>query len=318
MLGAMEGQAARGDFSKHLRVEPFTEAGEIASRYNLVLDKFNREVNERERTANQLRDARDVAELANASKSQFLANMSHELRTPLNAIIGFSEVMNGELFGPIENDRYKDYVVDIHKSSSHLLSLINDILDLSKIEADRYELYEEELDVVEVMASCERMMRHRAEEAGVDLGVTVEQDLPLLNADKRALRQIMLNLVSNAVKFTPKGGHIELAAFTEPDERMAFRVSDHRHRHGQGRHPDRARALPPDRQGQQCLFDRGHRPRPAADAGAGAHARGDARHRQRARPGHHDHGAYALCPCDAARDGAPCGLIPLHRQALPL
>ncbi|MCW5726468.1 ammonium transporter [Parvibaculum sp.] len=226
VLGAMEGQAARGDFSKPLRVEPFTEAGEIATRYNLVLDKFNREVNERERTANQLRDARDVAELANASKSQFLANMSHELRTPLNAIIGFSEVMNGELFGPIENERYKDYVVDIHKSSSHLLSLINDILDLSKIEADRYELYEEELDVVDVMASCERMMRHRAEEAGIDLGVTVEQNLPLLNADKRALRQILLNLVSNAVKFTPKGGHIELAAFMEPDERMAFRVSD--------------------------------------------------------------------------------------------
>jgi len=226
VLGAMEGQAARGDFSKPLHVEPFTEAGEMASRYNLVLDKFNSEVRVRERTANELRDARDVAELANASKSQFLANMSHELRTPLNAIIGFSEVMNGELFGPIENERYKDYVGDIHKSSSHLLSLINDILDLSKIEADRYELYEEELEVLDVVASCEKMMRHRSEEAGVNLDVTVEEGLPLLMADKRALRQIVLNLVSNAVKFTPKGGDIELAAFLEPDHRMAFRVTD--------------------------------------------------------------------------------------------
>ena len=226
VLGAMEAQAARGDFSKPLPVEPFTEAGEMASRYNLVLDKFNSEVRKREQTANELRDARDVAELANASKSQFLANMSHELRTPLNAIIGFSEVMNGELFGPMENERYKDYVGDIHKSSSHLLSLINDILDLSKIEADRYELYEEELDVIEVIASCERMMRHRAEEAGVDLTVTVEAGLPLLMADKRALRQIILNLVSNAVKFTPKGGTIRLDTFMEPDDRMAFRVAD--------------------------------------------------------------------------------------------
>jgi len=226
VLGAMEAQAARGDFSKPVHVEPFTEAGEMATRYNLVLDKFNSEVRKREQTANELRDARDVAELANASKSQFLANMSHELRTPLNAIIGFSEVMNGELFGPLENERYKDYVGDIHKSSSHLLSLINDILDLSKIEADRYELYEEELDVPDAVASCERMMRHRAEEAGVNLTVTVEDGLPLLMADKRALRQIMLNLVSNAVKFTPKGGSIHLAAFLEPDQRMAFRVSD--------------------------------------------------------------------------------------------
>ncbi|ABS63047.1 integral membrane sensor signal transduction histidine kinase [Parvibaculum lavamentivorans DS-1] len=226
VLGAMEAQASRGDFSKPVHVEPFTEAGEMATRYNLVLDKFNSEVRKREQTANDLRDARDVAELANASKSQFLANMSHELRTPLNAIIGFSEVMNGELFGPIENERYKDYVGDIHKSSSHLLSLINDILDLSKIEADRYELYEEELDVMDVVASCERMMRHRADEAGVALKVTVEDELPLLMADKRALRQIVLNLVSNAVKFTPKGGLIQLGAFMEPDGRMAFRVAD--------------------------------------------------------------------------------------------
>lgn len=226
VLGAMEAQASRGDFSRPVHVEPFTEAGEMASRYNLVLDKFNSEVRKREQTANELRDARDAAELANASKSQFLANMSHELRTPLNAIIGFSEVMNGELFGPMENERYKDYVGDIHKSSSHLLSLINDILDLSKIEADRYELYEEELDVPEVVASCERMMRHRSEEAGVNLTVTVDDGLPLLMADKRALRQIMLNLVSNAVKFTPKGGSIQLAAFLEPDQRMAFRVTD--------------------------------------------------------------------------------------------
>lgn len=226
VLGAMEHQAARGDFSQPLTVEPFTEAGEIASRYNLVLEKFNHEVEVREQTFGELREARDSAELANASKSQFLANMSHELRTPLNAIIGFSEVINHELFGPVGNDRYKEYVNDIHKSSSHLLSLINDILDLSKIEADRYELYEEELDLADVMASCKHMIRHRAQEAAVDLTVSVSPTLPGLIADKRALRQMILNLVSNAVKFTPRGGYIELSAFLEPDQRIALRVRD--------------------------------------------------------------------------------------------
>lgn len=226
VLGAMEHQAARGDFSRSLPVEPFTEAGEIAKRYNLVLDKFNNEVEQREKTVDALREARDLAELANASKSQFLANMSHELRTPLNAIIGFSELINNELFGPVGNDRYKEYVGDIYKSSSHLLSLINDILDLSKIEADRYELYEEELDVAEVIATCHHMIRHRASEAGVELSMVMDPHLPLLLADKRALRQMILNLVSNAVKFTPRGGYIELSACLEPDQRIALRVRD--------------------------------------------------------------------------------------------
>ncbi len=226
VLGAMEEQAARGDFSKPVPVEPFTEAGEIAQRYNLVLQKFNREVDERERTAKELRDARDAAEVANASKSQFLANMSHELRTPLNAIIGFSEVINMQLFGPVENERYKDYIGDIHRSSSHLLSLINDILDLSKIEANRYDLYEEELDVADVLAGCERMMRHRAEDAGLAFTVTISPALPPLLADKRALKQMMLNLVSNAVKFTPAGGRIDLSAVLEPDNRLALSVRD--------------------------------------------------------------------------------------------
>ncbi|WP_293326613.1 ammonium transporter [Parvibaculum sp.] len=226
VLGAMEAQAKRSDFSRPVHVEPFTEAGEIAVRYNQVLEKFNHEVMERERTAGELRDARDAAELANSTKSQFLANMSHELRTPLNAIIGFSELMNGELFGPMGNERYKEYVDDIHKSSNHLLSLINDILDLSKVEADRYELYEEELEVDRIVESCSRMIHHRAADAGVSLHVEVVEGLPMLFADKRAMRQIILNLVSNAVKFTPRGGRVELAPFLEPDRRLAFRVSD--------------------------------------------------------------------------------------------
>ena len=226
VLGAMEGQAKRGDFSNPLAVEPFTEAGEIARSYNLVLKKFNREVDARERTAKELREARDAAEVANASKSQFLANMSHELRTPLNAIIGFSEVINMELFGPVGSERYKDYIGDIHKSSNHLLSLINDILDLSKIEANRYDLYDEELDVGEVLAGCESMMRHRAEDAGLDFMVSVEPNLPPLIADRRALKQMMLNLVSNAVKFTPAGGRIDLSAALEPDNRLALSVRD--------------------------------------------------------------------------------------------
>jgi Amt family ammonium transporter len=209
-----------------VHVEPFTEAGDIAAQYNMVLRKFNDEVTKRETTARDLREARDQAVVANASKSQFLANMSHELRTPLNAIIGFSEVIRDELFGRLSNDRYKDYAADINSSSQHLLALINDILDLSKIEANKFELYEEEVDIVEIIAACDRMLRGRAEQHGVTLDVRVEAGLPRLRADARALRQMILNLMSNAVKFTPESGNVALGAGLEPDGRIALTVSD--------------------------------------------------------------------------------------------
>jgi len=226
LLSVMEDQSRRGDFSNHVPVENFTEAGEIAVRYNQVLDRFSQQVFANDAAIAQLVDARDTAELANASKSEFLANMSHELRTPLNAIIGFSEIINNEIFGPIENSQYKEYVGDIHSSSRHLLSLINDILDLSKIEANRFELDEDELSVSDLFDSCSAMIGHRAETSLVAFQVSVASDVPFIVADKRAMRQMVLNLVSNAVKFTPEKGIVHLSAFVEPDGRVAIQVRD--------------------------------------------------------------------------------------------
>jgi len=226
LIHAMDMQRQTGDFRTRVPVEPFTEAGQIAAQYNQVLDRVDREMTAREQTAEQLRSARDHAEIANAAKSQFLANMSHELRTPLNAIIGFSEIMNGEVFGPVGNEQYKEYVSDIHDSGTHLLSIINDILDLSKIEADSYDLSEDELDVDEVLTACGRMIRTRAESGQLTLTVEIEENLPALIADERALKQMVINLVSNAVKFTPQGGDVALRARLEADGRIALEVAD--------------------------------------------------------------------------------------------
>jgi two-component system cell cycle sensor histidine kinase PleC len=155
-------------------------------------------------------EARRRAEGANIAKSQFLAQMSHELRTPLNAILGFSEVMKSEVFGPHEVIAYKDYSSDIHNSGQHLLNLINEILDLSRIEAGRYELNEEPVSLVVVVEDCHHLLKLRAQNRGVIIHEVFEQDLPRLWADERALRQVCLNLLSNAIKFTPAGGEIWL------------------------------------------------------------------------------------------------------------
>ncbi len=226
LIHAMDTQKQTGDFSLRVPVEPYTEAGQIATQYNQVLDRVHTEIAAREQTADQLRSARDQAEIANAAKSQFLANMSHELRTPLNAIIGFSEIMNGEIFGPLGNEQYKEYASDIHDSGTHLLSIINDILDLSKVEADSYDLAEDELDVAQVLDACSRMIRTRAQSGELKLSVEIEPDLPKLVADERALKQMIINLVSNAVKFTPQGGSIALRARLEADGRIALEVAD--------------------------------------------------------------------------------------------
>ena len=152
--------------------------------------------------------------------------MSHELRTPLNAIIGFSEIMNGEVFGPLGNEQYKEYIGDIHESGTHLLSIINDILDLSKVEADSYDLVEDQLDVAKVLDACSRMIRTRAQTGELSLSVELDPNLPKLLADERALKQMIINLVSNAVKFTPQGGSIALRAHLEADGRIALEVAD--------------------------------------------------------------------------------------------
>ncbi|MCW5680580.1 MAG: HAMP domain-containing histidine kinase [Xanthobacteraceae bacterium] len=148
------------------------------------------------------------AEAANLAKSRFLAQMSHELRTPLNAILGFSEVMKDEVLGAHSVPAYKEYAADIHDSGGHLLNLINEILDLSRIEAGRYELNEEPVNVVFIAEDCHHMTKMRAGVRGITIHALYEPDLPKLWADERALRQICLNLLSNAIKFTPQGGEV--------------------------------------------------------------------------------------------------------------
>ena len=153
-------------------------------------------------------EARRRAESANLAKSRFLATMSHELRTPLNAILGFSEVMKGELFGPHSIPVYKEYCNDIHASGQHLLMLINEILDLSRVEAGRYELKEEPVSLPGVVEDCCRLLSMRAKSRNLAVAETFERELPRIWADERAVRQITLNLLSNAIKFTPQGGSV--------------------------------------------------------------------------------------------------------------
>jgi two-component system cell cycle sensor histidine kinase PleC len=155
-------------------------------------------------------EARRRAEAANIAKSRFLAQMSHELRTPLNAILGFSEVMKNEIFGEHAVTTYKDYSGDIHSSGVHLLGLINEILDLSRIEAGRYELNEESISLTHVVEDCHHLLKLRATNRGITIHGLYEPNLPRLWADERAVRQICLNLLSNAIKFTPQGGDIWL------------------------------------------------------------------------------------------------------------
>jgi signal transduction histidine kinase len=159
----------------------------------------------------EAREARGQAEAANQAKSEFLANMSHELRTPLNAIIGFSEVLSERMFGEI-NDKQAEYLSDILESGRHLLSLINDILDLSKIEAGRMELEPSDFDLPRAIENTLTLVRERVQRRGIALGHTVDKRLGMIHGDERKVRQILLNLLSNALKFTPEGGRIDVQA----------------------------------------------------------------------------------------------------------
>jgi signal transduction histidine kinase len=159
--------------------------------------------------------ARDMAERANRLKSMFLATMSHELRTPLNAIIGFSELMHGEIYGPLGAPRYREYSSLIHGAGRHLLSLINDVLDMSKIEAGKLELHRQLFDIREIVRDCVELMGERAAQNGVALREEIASGALRLDADKRAMKQILLNLLSNAIKFTPEGGQVTVRAGQE-------------------------------------------------------------------------------------------------------
>jgi two-component system cell cycle sensor histidine kinase PleC len=171
-------------------------------------------------------EARRRAEAGSKAKSRFLATMSHELRTPLNAIMGFSEVMKDEMFGQHSTPIYREYAKDIYDSGSHLLQLINEILDLSRIEAGRYELVEERAHLGDIVQDCQRLLMLRATGRGLHVHLAVAPDLPQVWVDVRAIRQICLNLLSNAIKFTPKGGTVTIVVSPTPDGGQMLSVRD--------------------------------------------------------------------------------------------
>lgn len=209
-------------FWNELAISPVTDiSGRVVQFVGIMSD-----VTQRIRGEESLREAKNQAEFANRSKSEFLANVSHELRTPLNAIIGFSDVMNMELLGPLGTPRYRDYAKDILDSGKLLLSLIEDILDLSKIESGKMELHPEPVVAADVFDLAMTLMRERAKNGGVTLRAEVEPSLPPLLVDPRAMKQMVVNLASNAVKFTPRDGEVHLIARRLGDDRAEIVVKD--------------------------------------------------------------------------------------------
>ena len=192
----------------------FTEPRAFTDKQIVLLKSFSDQAViaiQNSRLFSEIQEKSRQLEIANQHKSDFLANMSHELRTPLNAIIGFSEVLVEKMFGEV-NDKQLDYLKDIHSSGKHLLSLINDILDLSKIEAGRMELDISEFDLRSALENAMTLVRERAQRHGISLSLEVDRSLAMLQGDERKFKQILLNLLSNAVKFTPEGGKVRVAA----------------------------------------------------------------------------------------------------------
>ena len=194
----------------------------IKSQYN----DLHHEVGDRLRAEQKLQRALENAEHANRAKSVFLAHMSHELRTPLNSIIGFAETMGHEIFGKLGNKKYKEYANDIHRSGSHLLELINEVLDVSKVEAGAMEINEADVDLSDVMKECTDLMKGEAKKVGINLKLSMDKNLPEFRGDRLRLKQIFLNLLSNAIKFTPSGGRITLDARLEETGALKIAVAD--------------------------------------------------------------------------------------------
>jgi signal transduction histidine kinase len=173
-----------------------------------------------------MRAAKESAEAASRAKSEFLANMSHELRTPLNAVIGFAELIARQIAGPIGNTRYLDYAADIAKSGSHLLQLINDILDLAKLDAGQVVLSEESIDLHNLVAGAIRMLAPRVEQGGIATKIELSPDIRHVRGDARRMRQILLNLLGNALKFTPPGGRIVVTGERDATGGLRLAVKD--------------------------------------------------------------------------------------------
>ncbi len=209
-------------FWNELTINPVVdERGQVVQFVGVLTD-----VTDRVRAEEALKAAKEQAEFASRSKSEFLANVSHELRTPLNAIIGFSEVMKMEMFGAIPQAQYRDYIGDIHDSGVHLLTLINDILDLSKIEAGKFELHPTDIELPMLVDSCLRLVKDRAVNGKLTLIADLMPNLPPLRADERAVKQMLINLRSTATKFTPAGGRVTVGAQIGGDGDYLLTVSD--------------------------------------------------------------------------------------------
>ncbi|MDD9877331.1 MAG: PAS domain S-box protein [Magnetovibrio sp.] len=184
------------------------------------------DVTARREARRNLIKAKEEAELANRAKSEFLAHMSHELRTPLNCIIGFSQILMEQMFGPLGHDNYREYVGDVHTAGHHLLNVISDILDISKIEAGELEIADEDVDVAATMVNCMKMMRERSDRGQIVLATELANHLPKIRADGLRIKQILFNLLSNAVKYTPPGGRVTALAFLADDGDLILQVRD--------------------------------------------------------------------------------------------
>jgi signal transduction histidine kinase len=185
-----------------------------------------RDITAWKRNEEELINARQEAEKASTAKSEFLAKISHEIRTPLNAVIGFSEVMMDERFGPIGNERYRQYLKDIHSSGEHLVSLLNDLLDLSKIEAGKLDLTFITVNLNDLVQQCVAIMQQEANRERVIIRTSLNANLPPIVADARSVRQIALNILSNSIKFTGAGGQIIVATAVNDDQEVSLRVRD--------------------------------------------------------------------------------------------